>query len=1345
MPTACPSHEQLQSLVRGELVEALPESLERHLETCADCQQLLERLSSANLNRTPRLSALAPSPLLEQVMRRLRESEATACVATDPSLEPGVAPRSFGDYEILGELGRGGMGVVYRARQISLNRPVALKLILAGQLASPAEVRRFQNEAEAAARMHHPGIVPIYEIGEHEGRHFLSMKLIEGEPLSARLGKLRSQQSPRQMATLVSRVAQAVHYAHQRSILHRDLKPANILLDQEDQPHLTDFGLAKLLESDAGLTHSQAVMGTPDYLSPEVAAGKAREVTTAADIFSLGAILYELLTGSPPFHGDTAAATIQKVLNEEPRPPRSAVPGVPRDLETIALKCLEKDPARRYASAAEVAEELDRFARGETILARPATPPERVWRWARRKPALATLVVALHLVFAAGLAGILWQWQRANQHAERAATFARSEAGQRRTAEKMVEREAAQHERAEYQRAELLLSRGELELPLALLARSLRESPTNAVLATRIRSVLDLRGISLPAMAPLTQPSPIRWARYSPDGKTILTISTDPVARLWPAEDGQPPKLLPHGGAITAFAFSATAPLLVTATELGTMRLWSSADGTPVGARIVHGNEAPLLAFNQDGRRMISASANMLRLWEMPATKQLASARPGLGQPLRAASFSPDGRFLLTASPDTSVIWEADTLKRVGELPGTSHAQFTPDGGHLLLQRSMIWNWREHQPLTTQFETGEEPMRSAEFSPDGRSLLLAAGDWGGRLLDLETLSPRVPLLTHEQPVQSARFSRDGSRMLTITASGLVYVWDARTGQPLTTPIHHPNEIHFAEFSPDSQRLLILPATGQVHVWNLRLHGARSLRLLHSGLVTSVQFASEGKRLLTTSRDGTAQLWERDTGRLVFPPLQHPGAVIAAALSPDGRWIATVCADQTARLWSAETGLPRGQPLVHDDTPVTVEFAPDGGRLVTAARDGLARVWDTATGKLLLKVEQSDALTAAHFSEDGKQLLTAARDGVAQLWDAQSGQTVFSPFEHRNAVMAAVFAPDGKHIATSSRDRTLRFWDRQSGREAGPPLEHPAGLRLEALHFSPDGKRAVTAAGNSAYVWNLVGGHPVGPPLSHGDLVLDAQFSPDGRMVATVSRDDTARFWDFTTGLPLSEPLPHGARVEHLAFSPDGRWLATAAADGGVHVWEVPRLDQPIPQWLPDLAEAMSRRRVNATDQAEPVSPTELAKMRATIESSRATDDFSLWARWLLSRDADRPLSPNTHFTADDYAALLLSGKNVERLQEAVLLAPTNPQAHARLARALIAEAGPDATQSLRAADWHSRYAEALAPADPMVGEIRETVRLALANSPAATAPSMPGSKTRAIRPTTSSQPTRRLR
>jgi serine/threonine-protein kinase len=335
-------------------------------------------------------------------------------LALSPPEEQEGIPALLGDFALLEVLGKGGMGVVYRARQLSLNRLVALKMIKAGALADDAELRRFHNEAEAVAALDHPGIVPIHEVGEHGGQRYFTMKLVAGDSLAASLGRYRD--DPRAAAALVAAAAEAVHHAHQRRILHRDLKPANILVDEQGRPHVTDFGLAKRVEGDSELTQSGAIKGTPAYMAPEQTTGRRGAVTTATDVYGLGAVLYALLAGRAPFGGDGVVETLEAVRHRAPEPPRRLNPRVSRDLEVIGLKCLEKDPGRRYRSAEALAEDLRRWLDGRPIAARPVGSMTRAWMWCRRHPLTAALATGLALAVIVGSAASTALWLRAERN-----------------------------------------------------------------------------------------------------------------------------------------------------------------------------------------------------------------------------------------------------------------------------------------------------------------------------------------------------------------------------------------------------------------------------------------------------------------------------------------------------------------------------------------------------------------------------------------------------------------------------------------------------------------------------------------------------------------------------------------------------------------------------------------------------------------------------------------------------------------------------------------------------------------------------------------------------------------
>jgi serine/threonine protein kinase/tetratricopeptide (TPR) repeat protein len=501
--------EQCQGWRRGAGVPA-GELLQHHPALAADAQAAAEVIYREWALRQERGEApdfeeyLRQNPDLGDELRRWQEADRVLDQLAGAPAGQGP-PRRLADYQLLEELGRGGMGVVFKAHQTSLNRLVAVKMILAGQFATPAAVQRFRREAEAVAALDHPNIVPVYEVGEYEGRHFFAMKLIEGASLDRHVDRFTGDHPA--AARLMETVARAVQHAHERGVLHRDLKPANILLARpvatrslrvglEDhtqpacgyEPHVTDFGLAKRLAEDRSATETEAIVGTPSYMAPEQASGRRGAVTTLADVYSLGAILYELLTGRPPFQGKTPLETLVQVQEQEPERPGRLRPGLPRDLEAVCLKCLEKEPRKRYPSAADLAADLERFRNGQPTVARPVGPARRLWRWCRRRPVTAALSAALVLALLGGFAGVAWQWQRAEHQArqtarERDATRQKEELAQAnlrralqavdRMLTKVAEERLARVPQMQQLRADLL------EEAMKLLAEILQDNPTD--------------------------------------------------------------------------------------------------------------------------------------------------------------------------------------------------------------------------------------------------------------------------------------------------------------------------------------------------------------------------------------------------------------------------------------------------------------------------------------------------------------------------------------------------------------------------------------------------------------------------------------------------------------------------------------------------------------------------------------------------------------------------------------------------------------------------------------------------------------------------------------------------
>jgi WD40 repeat protein len=1108
-------------------------------------------------------------------------------------------------YEILSELGRGGMGVVYQARQVQLNRLVALKMILSGGHAGEEERTRFRVEAEAVARLQHPGIVQIYEIGESEGRPFFSLEFVEGGNLDRKIAG--TPLAARQAATLIETLARAVHAAHQKGIVHRDLKPANVLLTADGTPKITDFGLAKYLDSERGQTQSGAILGTPSYMAPEQASGRGKAVGPATDVYALGAILYECLTGRPPFKAETPLDTLMQVMSEEPLPPSRLQPKVPRDLEPICLKCLEKAPARRYGSALALAEDLRCWLAGEPTQARPVGTWGRLAKWARRRPAVAGLLAAVVGVAAVGLGLVLWQWQRAEgqrRRAEQQSRLAEKQRGlaeqQSRLADRRRRQAVAARQTAEQRVAENYLERGlaacntegDAALGVLWLARALEAVPAHeANLDHVIRTNLTAwcRGLH-PLRAVLPHAGQVQAVAFSPDGKTILTGSGEEdrgsgEARLWSAATGQP-LLAPlrHQGPVTAVAFSPDGKTVCTGSWDDTARLWSAVTGQPLTVPLKHLGTVWSVVFSRDGKTVLTRSGDLgkgeVRLWSAATGRELT---PPLRHPrgIMAVALSPDGQEVLTGSgagemkPGEARLWSAATGQPLG--PPLKHqgpvtaAAFSPDGKAILTGSedgtAQLWKTPSGQPLGPLLRH-QGPVTAVAFGPDGQTVLTASGSWEDssgevRLWSAATGEPLTPPLHHQERVSVVAFSRSGAAVLTGSLDNTARLWDPATGQPLGPPLRHQGPVTAVAFSPDGKT--VLTAGGdEARLWSAATGTAFRPPLRHRDWVTGVAISRDGKGVLTGSLDGTAQLWSAATGQPLGKPLQHQKPVQAAAFSPDGKVLLTGGNDGAARLWwFTEKGEPVNRPLHHQARVQAVAFSPDGKTVLTGSRDRTAQLWLVATGlRLASPLRHRGWVTAVAFSPDGRKVLTVSWDalsvrGEARLWSAATGQPLGPPLRHEDLVNAAAFSPDGRTVLTGSDDRTARLWSAATSRPL-TTLLHPG--RVTAVAFSPDGKAVLTGGQDkTARLWSAAGGRPLTPPLRHQGPVTAVAFSPDGKAVLTGSADGTTRLWSAATGQPLGPPLRHEGWVAGVAFSPNGRAVLIASNDraGTARMWDVP--------------------------------------------------------------------------------------------------------------------------------------------------------------------------------------------
>ncbi|AWM39479.1 Serine/threonine-protein kinase PknB [Gemmata obscuriglobus] len=1160
----CPDDTELAGFLNDSLGPERGACVSGHVDGCPACQARLDRLTEQTSGAVARYRE---RPLTELPDARSGDgaphAEAdTQIVGARPAVAVFGGPPPVPGFEVLGEIGRGGMGVVFKARHRRLNRLVALKMILSGAPDGRA-TQRFLFEGEVLARVRHPQVVTVFEVGTYEGPNrlpvpYLAMELLEGGSLGSRLRAAHEgaaeRFSPRAAAELLEGLARAVHVAHLQGVVHRDLKPGNILFSADDggavktdgvsgsatlstpypafRPKVTDFGLAKLTrDSGADLTQTGQVLGTPQYMAPEQAAG-ARQIGPAADVYALGAILFECLAGRPPFVGTEPMSVMLRVLNDPPPDVRALRPDVPRDLAAVVATCLAKAPERRYASAEALADDLRRFLDGRPTQARPVTNLERLWLLARRNPAVAGLLAALAVTLTAGFVAVAALWVRAEERA-------RTEAGLRAFAQAAGAQAQEEQRLAQEARARAVAEVGQRQRHEARLefARAVEWCEDGRVadgLELFVRAVELAEATGDAALARVARVNLAAWGRELP----------------------KPPR------------------------------------------RFRHTEQPRLAAFHPDGKHMVSAGRGReLYLWDLGTGARVRTYRPSFDpvgllpqKPVYwTVGVSPDGRLVAAGGTDGGVtLWEADPSGPAAapslahfklpapNVPGVSEvnlwtlaftgprALWTNDGANGLRR----WNVTDpKKPTSERFVPGggenASTLQILAASPDGRALY--TGDRAGRVRAWDAATGAERRSWHVRGwVTDVAVSPDGTRLAAVGTGGTVSVLDL-TAEPKDDP------------------------NGEKRVLELSLAGAYG---------NGVAFAPAGPQLVASDGDGNVRCWHRETGQPMGLARQFHGEVTRMRFRPGSGEFAVPAGDSVylcaapvlsgELLWPGRNSRTRG-----------LDFAPGGEALVIADERGCG-VLDLRT-RVARGIAPDDEALAVRFDPDPARarVFRGLRAGF-DLLALPGGARTPGDRTHRMRTPRIELPRNGSGVYMLTALMVARYDPVSLKRTAigRPTGKIPAGVELSALAVRPDGGEVFVSFGDGAAVlkgdtlaplreWAigdevldarytpdgakiLLGrrtgaaelrdartGTLVLPPMPHKGTITGVAVAPDGATLVTASRDGTARFWDAATGLPLGPSLLHAGPVTHVAYAPDGRRVATGTGAGHVTLWDVP--------------------------------------------------------------------------------------------------------------------------------------------------------------------------------------------